>query len=100
MRVTSRQEKEAELFHSQRQKIRRKNPDQNTLAGNKSKLELHAQPTTLASSQHILHHPPPPFSRTHSLMHVFASPYRHQPQTPNYFETTMFETWAKRHEVS
>jgi hypothetical protein len=47
-------------------------PDQNSVAVNEGKLKLLAQPTTLAPSQHIPHHPPPhptPFSQT-SLSHA------------------------------
>ncbi len=39
--------------------------------------------------------PLPPFSQTRPLAHGFASPNRHQPQTLDYFETTMIETRFK-----
>jgi hypothetical protein len=55
---------------------------ENIVAGNEGKLKHHVQPITLAPSQDIPHHPPPP-PPTHSLMHAFASPPRHQLRTPD-----------------
>jgi hypothetical protein len=40
------------------------------------------------------------FSTNPSRMHAFASPSRQQPQNPDYFETTVFGTRAKRHQIS
>jgi hypothetical protein len=64
--------------------------------------QLFAQPT-------ISHQQPPPFSRTHSRMHAFASPPRHQPQTRSYLETAVFgartrdyletKVFGTRHEI-
>jgi hypothetical protein len=69
-RIRVRQDKEAEFIHSQRKKKRRrKNPD---------------QPTP---------HRPPLYSRTHSRMHAFASPPRHQTQTLDYLKNNCFWSW-------
>ncbi len=69
------------------------------------KLTLHAQPSTLA-------HTHTPFSRTHSRMHAFASPPRHQPQSstilkqqclgqgPKGMKSFGNLTTAKKHEIS
>ena len=77
---------EADFFHSQSQKRRRKNPEQNAVAGKESKLKLmHNQ--LLSPLLNI-------FSTNPSRMHAFASPPRHQPSTPDYLETTVFETRA------
>jgi hypothetical protein len=61
----------------------------NTVAGNDGKLKLHAQPTTLAPSQHNSHQPPlPPLlpnSLSHACLCITSSP---PTTTPDYFETT------------
>ncbi len=69
-RIRARQEKEAEFIHSQRKKKRRKNPDQNTVAGKEGKLTLHAKPTTISpSQQYYLSSPPHPQFLANSLSH-------------------------------
>jgi hypothetical protein len=47
----------------------------------------------------FLYTPPPP-SRTHILMHAFESSPRHQPQTADYFETTVFRTRTETYLIS
>jgi hypothetical protein len=39
--------------------------------------------------------PPLPFSRIHSLIPAFASPPRHQPQTPDYLKQPCLGQWPK-----
>ncbi len=90
--TTAQNQMEIPLENSQSQKRRRKNPEQNAVAGKESKLKLmHNQ--LLSPLLNI-------FSIDPSCMHAFASPSRQQPQNPDYFETTVFGTRAKRHQIS
>ncbi len=92
-RIRVRQKKEAEFIHSQRKKWRQKNPDHTTVTRNEDKLKLHAQPTTLAPSQHIPHqHHPSPFS--HGCLCTTSSP-----PTPNPRLLGNNRVWDKGHKA-